>query len=73
MVEGQLMRKLSGGRDAREGRMTLTELENRTKLRAGSCLTRACSRRAGVGAKLRAATTHRERAVEHRFVRGPAR
>ena len=35
-------------------------------------LTRACSRRAG-GARLRSATARRERAVERRFVRGPAR
>ncbi len=40
--------------------------------RLACCLTRACSRRAGVGAGFRSATARPERAVERRFVRGPA-
>ena len=41
-------------------------------LQGGRRLTRACSLRAGLGAALRLATAPGERAVERRFVRGPA-
>jgi len=44
----------------------------RAVLRADVGLTRACSRRAGIGAKLRSGGTFPERAKERRLVRARA-